>query len=323
MTNKMKYCLIGDEISKTLVEPTKEDAQLSGLYLWSRAFQLYGSKGDIQPLWRKEDLEEYDIIHVNYTPSNIQLPTVIKKELGNSSSTKLIMNVDLDNRYWGLEWSRHMTNFTHELSIADVIFHVEPKGAEILEHLLNKKVNVLPHPVDVTNLYSYIRKEREPIIGTIFHRYFPNTLIPFTAQKQIPLRRILFAFQPVNNKKLVANAGMFDQILKIRSFKENIIELSKCLIGCDLYEGFTYGRSVVELAALGIPSVCSSTIASTKKLFPFTSVDPFDTKGAEKLFVKLYENEDFCDTVIKHAHTECSQYSIKNSYIKFIEMIEY
>ena len=205
--------------------------------------------------------------------------------------------------------------------MADAVFHVEPHGAEILEHIIDKKVNVIPHPVDVTNLYDYIRKEREPIIGTIFHRYFPNPLIPFTAQKNIPLRKILFGYQPVKNTRTVANAGMFDQIIPLKPFKENIIEVSKSLIGCDMYEGFTFGRSVVELAALGIPSVCSSTISASNKLFPLTSVDPFDVNSAEKLFFKLYEDEEFCNEVITYAHKECSQYSIKNSYTKFIEMM--
>ncbi len=322
MSTKLRYCLIGDDIGDKFVDPNKDEAQLSGLYQWSNAFQKYGSCGEIHPLWRKEEIEDYDIIHVNYTPSNIQLPTVIRNELGDSSSTKLVINVDLDVRYWGTNFSYHLINFMTELKKADILFHVEPKGAEILEQLLDRKVHTLPHPVDVTNIFDYMRKEREPIIGTIFHRYFPNTIIPFIAQKNIPLRRVLFGFQKVNKKNIVANAGMFDQILPNISFKEGLAEVSKCLIGCDLYEGFTYGRSVVELAALGIPSVCSSTISATEKLFPYTSVDPFDVKGAEKLLYKLYEDEEFCNEVIKYAHKECGQYSIKNSYTRFVEMLE-
>ncbi len=322
MSTKLKYCLIGDTLDGDVVNANKGRPQLSGLFLWSKAFEMYGSKGNISTIWRKEDLEEYDIVHVNYTPSNIQLPSIIKQELGNSSSTKLIVNIDLDVRYWGFNWSYYLNILTNELRLADAVFHVEPVGAGILEHMIDRKVSILPHPVDVTNIYNYMRKEREPIIGTIFHRYFPNTIIPFTAQKNIQLRRVLFAFRPVEKKTVVANAGMFDQILTTRSFIDNLNEVSKCAIGCDLYEGFTYGRSIIELAALGVPTVCSSTISASGKLFPFTSVDPFDIKGAERLFIRLSEDEQFANDVIIHANKQCSQYSIKNSYTRFMEMLE-
>ena len=322
MSTKLSYCLIGDDRGNNIINPKIDTVQLSGLYLWSRTFEKYGSHGEIHPIWRKEDLEKHDIIHVNYTPSNIQLPTIIRQELGDNSSTKLVINVDLDVRYWGTNWPYYLTQFMNELKMADKLFHVEPHGADILNHILNKKVHTIPHPVDVTNIFDFVRKEREPIIGTIFHRYFPNTLIPFTVQKNIPLKKVLFSFQPVNKKRIVSNAGMFDQIISVQSFKKHLTELSKCAIGCDLYEGYTFGRSIVELAALGIPSICSSSIAASNKLFPYTSVDPYDVRGAEKLLLKLCNDDDFTDTVIKHANKNCGFYSLKNSYTKFIEMIE-
>lgn len=320
--NQLNYCLIGDPKGKSVVDAEKGSLQLSGLYLWSRAFNQFGKGGDIEQYWRGEDLEEFDIVHVNYTPSNNQLPTIIKNELGTSSSTKLVLNVDLDIRYWGANWAYYLTNFTRDLKEADVLFHVEPHGAELIEHLIHKKVHVNPHPVDVSNIYDYMTEtKREPIIGTIFHRYFPNTIIPYAAQMNIPLRRVLFGFQPTGKQGIVANAGMFDQIIKYQYFKDYIKELAKCSLGCDLYEGYSYGRATIELAGLGIPSVVSNTIGASH-LFPETSVDPYDVKGAEQLFIKLIENDDFRNHVILQAHERCKMYSIENSYKRFVEMME-
>uniref|UniRef100_A0A6M3M6H7 Putative glycosyltransferase n=1 Tax=viral metagenome TaxID=1070528 RepID=A0A6M3M6H7_9ZZZZ len=319
--NKLSYCLIGDLKGANVVDPNNDKVQLSGLYLWSRAFNLFGKKGTIEPFWRKEDLEDYDIIHVNYTPSNNQLPTIIKDELGSSSSTKLVLNVDIDIKYWGSNWAYYLTNFIRDMKKADVLFHVEPRGAELIEHLIGKTVHTNPHPVDSTNIYDDMREEREPIIGTIFHRYFPNTIIPYTAQKNIPLRRVLFGHQPVGKHGVVANAGMFDQILGYQPFNEYIVELSKCAIGCDLYEGFSYGRATVEFASLGIPAVVSNTIAASN-IFPQTSVHPYDVKGAESMFKKLIEDNEFCNEVIMEAHEGCKMYSLENSYKRFVEMME-
>jgi hypothetical protein len=320
MTEKLSYILIGDSRGTELMNKT-DQLQLSGLYLWSTAFSRFGKSGTIEPFWRKEDLEDFDIVHINYTPSNIQLPTVIRDELGSSSSTKVVMNIDLDVSQMSPSWAYYTNAMVKELKMADVIFHVEPKGAEILSHLLDREVRVCPHPVDVSCLYDSIKAEREPMIATIFHRYTGCTLIQYIAQRNIPLRRVLMGYTPIGKVGAVANAGMYDQILPYMSFQEHVEEVSKAAVGCDMYSGYSYGRAAIEFAALCIPSVVSDTIAASH-LFPETTVHPFDTKGAEERFRRLISDEDFANSVIKTAHDGCSYYSLQNSYARFIEIME-
>jgi len=319
---KYSYLLIGDSKGKNIVDPMSEEPQLSGLYLWSRAFQKYGSKGNMDNFWRKEDLEDYDIVHVNYTPSNMQHPSVIRDQLGDSSSTKLVINVDLDTHYWGVNFGYHFNDFIRELNLADILFHVEQKGAETLTMLLDREVHINPHPVDVTGIFNYSLKEREPIIGTIFHRYFPNTVVPYTIQKDIPLRRVLFGHVPVGKHGVVANAGIYDQVLPMQGFKTNLQELAKCAIGCDLYEGHTFGRTIIELAALGVPTLCSSTIEAGQRLFPQTTIDPYDISRGKELITLLAEDLDFANSVILEANKSCSFYNLENSHARFVEMVE-
>jgi len=111
----MKYLLIGDPKGKETANKgaSSDDIQLSGLYLWQQTFNENGGTGVINTLWRKEDLEDYDVVHVNYTPSNIQAPTIIRQELGNSSSTKLVLNMDLDIARLSPTWSYHLTNMVN------------------------------------------------------------------------------------------------------------------------------------------------------------------------------------------------------------------
>ncbi|TFG97074.1 hypothetical protein E4H12_09505 [Candidatus Thorarchaeota archaeon] len=298
-----------------------DDIELSGLYLWQKAFAEYGDGGVIDTLWRGEDLEDYDIIHINYTPSNIQLPTVVRQELGNSSSTKMVINMDLDVARLSPNWAYHLTNMVNEMRMADNLFHVEPEGAKILGHLLDKKVTVNPHPVDVTRLYDYIRNEREPMIGTIYHRYTADTLTQYIAQKDIALRKVLFGYN-AGKHHYVANQGMYDDIIPYTNFKDYIGEISKSFIGCDLFNGFAFGRVPIEFAALGIPAVVSNTIGAAKRLFPYTSVDPFDVVGAGKIFERLTTDPDFADKVILHAHSNCGYYSLQSAHARFMEMIE-
>jgi len=319
MTDKLSYILIGDPKGKELANKG-DNLRLSGLYLWSTAFEHFGKAGAMDTFWRKQDLEEFDMVHINYTPSNLQLPTIIRDELGYGSSTKIIINIDLDVSIMSQNWAYYTHAMIKGLHEADVIFHVEPKGAEILSHLLDRDVKVCPHPVDVSALYDYIKKEREPMAGVMFHRYTPSTLIPYIALRNIPLRRVLFGYQ-AGKQPTVANAGMYDQIMLYTSFQEHVEEFSKSAVGCDLYQGYSYGRTVVESAGLCVPMVCSSTIAASH-LFPETTVHPFDTHGAEEKFKRLVSDDDFADEVIKTAHNACGLYSLKNSYSRFLKMLE-
>jgi len=316
---KKSYILIGDPKGKELANKG-DNLRLSGLYLWSTAFEKFGKAGTMDTFWRKQDLEEFDAVHINFTPSNLQLPTIIRDELGYGSSTKIIINIDLDVSIMSQNWAYYTPAMIKGLKACDVAFHVEPKGAEILSHLLDTEVKVCPHPVDVSALYDYIKKEREPMTGVMFHRYTPSTLIPYIALRNIPLRRVLFGYQ-ASKQPTVANAGMYDQIMLYTTFQEHVEEFSKSVLGCDLYQGYSYGRAVVEMAGLCIPSVISNTIAASH-LFPETTVHPFDTKGAEEKFKRLVSDDDFADEVIKTAHAGCSIYSLKNSYNRFLRMLE-
>lgn len=344
MTNKYSYLLIGDPRGRDIANKNSE-IMLSGLYLWSTAFERFGNEGVIDPVWRKDDLECYDIVHINYTPSNMQLPTIIRDQLGNSSSTKLVINVDLDLQHWGVNWAYNATTMMKELQMADMLFHVEEHGAEVIDHMLGMgKCFTLPHPVDVSGLFDHIRKERgvidtpeqpasleeqrmcfqdrwEPFIATMYHRYTADTFTPWLAQKNIQMRKVLFGYTP-GKHAYVPNAGLYDQVIQYQGFKAHINELSKAAVGVDLYSGFTYGRSVVEMAGLCVPAVASNTITAARHLFPETCVQPYDIKGAEAAIKRLLEVDGFADNVIKQAHDRCGFYSLKSSYKRFVECFE-
>jgi len=320
---KLKYLLIGDSRGQKFQnEPDSNDLKLAGLYQWSNTFRGFGAGGDIQPYWRKEDLEEFDIIHINYTPSNTQLPQWVREELGSSSSSKIVINVDLDAKQWGQNFAYNILSMRKDLECADVLFHVEPHGAELLEHLLGRKVHVNPHPVDVSRIYDFRTKDDQDMAGVMYHRYTADTLVPYLILKDIPIRRVLFGYTPAGKLPVVSNAGMYDEIRMYENYQEHIINFSKSFIGIDLYSGYSYGRAPIEMAALAIPGVVSSTLGCANRLFPYTQVDPFDVKGAKEIIKALSTDQEFINTVITYAHNACSYYGLKQSYERFIEMME-
>lgn len=313
--NKLSYCLIGDPTAVEGVKQSK-DVVLSGLWQWHLAFDKFGKKGDVRLLRRKEELEEYDIIHINMTAGNLALPDMVRDELGDSSDTKLVVNIDFDVMQWGANW-QYPTLLLKAVDCADMIFHVERTGAGILSYALGQKVNTLPHPVDVVGLDRYKKSEREPTIVTMWHRYIPDCMTPYIAQKDIPLYRVL-----LGHTGKVPTLSMYDFVYKPQPFVDGIETMSSATFGCDLYPGRSYGRSVVDFAALAVPCVCSNTIEASNRCFPDLCIDPFNVASAHRLFELLSKDSDFLIDSYTYAYEAAGYYSQENCYDRFVKALE-
>lgn len=313
--NKLSYCMIGDPAAIDRIKKD-DDVVLSGLWQWSLSFDKYGKKGDVRLLRRKEELEEYDIIHINMTAGNLALPQMVHDELGDDSSTKLVANVDFDVVQWGANW-QYPTLLTKAIDCADMIFHVESTGANILEHVLNRNIHTLPHPVDVVGLDKYKKTDREPTITTMWHRYIPDCTLPYFAQKDIGLYRVLLGYSGK-----VPTLSMYDFVYPLRDYISTIETISSSKFGCDLYPGRTFGRSIVEFAALAVPCVCSNTIESSNRCFPDISIDPFDIKKAHEIYTNLIDDDEKYVSAFTYAYEAAGYYSQENSFNRFIECIE-
>ncbi|GAH24936.1 unnamed protein product [marine sediment metagenome] len=313
---KYSYVMIGDPMAvrgtKTLKEPL-----LSGLWLWHKAFDKFGKKGEVRLLRRKGDFEDYSCIHLNMTGGNLGLLHRIRDELGDSSSTKIVCNLDFDVSAWGRNWM-HPTLLEKELQCADILFHVEPVGASVLEFALKRKVYCLPHPVDIDNIDSYKTDDMEPYTAFIFHRYYPDITIPYFAIRDLPLYSVLLGYKGGNVPALT----MYDQYYGYLPFIEMIEAMSLATLGLDLFHGYSYGRAVCEFAALAVPCVCSETIAAGQRCFPDLVVKPFDIKKTHDLMEKLLKDKEFYQSVYTKAYKEVAYYSLKNCYERMAQILE-
>lgn len=314
--NQFSYCLIGDRLAVAGVDDhDKAVPILSGLWQWQAAFKKYGNDGDVRLVRSKDELEEYDIIHINMSAGNLALPQMVAEEL-KDSDTKLVVNVDFDVMQWGANW-QYPTLLLKAVDCADMVFHVESTGAKILEHVLKRRVHTLPHPVDVVGLDQYKKTEREPTIVTMWHRYIQDCTLPYFAQKDIPLYKILLGYGG-----RVPTLAMYDIARKPQPFVDAIETMSLATFGCDLYPGRTYGRSVVEFAALTVPCVCSNTIEASCRCFPDLAVDPFDVKGANQKFKELVDDEEKLVDIYRYAYNASGYYSQHECYCRMVEAIE-
>ena len=312
---KLSYVLLGDSVAWDK-NKTKKERLHSGLWQWSRAFDEFGERGEIRLIFQKEELEKYDVCHINLTGGDMALPQRIRDELGNSSSTKLIVNMDFDPMLWGQTWA-YPTLMEKSLRAADMVFQVDSRGAKYIERIINKPAYALPHPVDVNGLDKYKKEDREPTIVTIWHRYIQDCITPYYAQRGLPAFKILLGYTGQTH-----NIGMFDWVHKYLPFLEGIEIMSKAAFGYDMYMGYNYGRAVIEFAALAVPCVCSSTSEAGTRLFPTLAVHPLDINRQHDLFMELIENEDKKEDAYKYAYDAAKYYTIKNSYARMVDALE-
>ena len=313
---KYSYVMLGDKIA---FEKTKTPKRLlkSGLWQWYLAFDKYGKKGDVRLIRRKVDFEEYDLVHVNMTKGNFALLHHIRGELGNSSSTKIIANIDFDVGSWGMKWE-YPTLLEKALQCANLVFHVESRGAKVLEYVLKRPVPCLPHPVDIDGLDTFREDNREPYTVNIYHRYYPDIVSSYWVTRDLPLNLVMLGYKGGN----VPSLSMYDHDLGLIPFIEAIEIMSKATFGLDLFHGYNYGRAVAEFASLAVPCVCSKTIDACNRLFPDLSVNPFDIKKANNLFKKMIKDGEFHENVFKKAYYEAGYYSQKNSYLRMCKALE-
>lgn len=286
------------------------------MWQWSRAFQRYGKKGEVRLVRRIEDIDT-DILHINLTDGNLALPQMYRDILGDSSSTRIVVNIDFDVGSWGSTW-RHPTLVEKALQAADMVFHVCSTGAAVLEHALKRPVLTLPHPVDIKGLDAYKKMDREPYLVNIHHRYEQDITLPYWAIRDLPLTNVLLGY----HKGTVPPLPMYDQTFKHIPFLDAIDVMSKAKFGLDLFHRRNYGRTVIEFAALAVPCVCSETIDACHRCFPDLVVNPFDIKRVNELFWKMIKDDEFYTEVFRKAYFAAEYYGQKACYERMVEALE-
>lgn len=319
MVNKPKYLLFGG------YDLDQSGPLLSGLFLWPEVFKRYGGGGDHYATLAKDHLEKYDVIGVNYTPGASSYVAAIRERLGDHSSTKIVMNVDFAIGMWN---TIDPYNLRINAGMADALFHVEPMGAQRLSRFLGRPVTCMPHPVDIDGIKKLKVQELQTMaIGCQYHRY-NNTWDPYFyathgLRQEFPLMRtVLFGLITTEKSRTVPLNAMFDEVIERTTFSQYLKMLSTCYIAMDITPDFTFGRGVVEAAALGVPVIGSNTIEAARRCFPDLVVNWHDDEGMEKLARELLNDEGWLAEIGTRGMKEAEYYNMKNSYDRMLLALE-
>ena len=243
---------------------------ISGLYHWA---QVFSGEIGAPPL---DSLSDYDIVHLNFTGGSLGHVHRIAEACRRSLHTKFILNVD----YSVDLWSNNIpfpTLFLKEIDQVDLIFHVEPRGAALLETALKRHVPVIPHPVDVSSLASVaFQIERQPILSVISHRYdndyMEAWLLAETIRQETGVATALFLCNANAQQDFVDRVlPMFSGGCVWSDYDDFIYRIAESSVVYDTASLSTFGRVVGECAAMGVPVVCNDSCFAGRELFPETT----------------------------------------------------
>lgn len=317
MTKKLRYMLFAGYNLK--------DYQQGGLMQWSHAFEKYGAKGDTQPNLTKEILENYDIVAVNYVAKNASYLAAMREALGKSSSTKIVCNVD----FAMLMWSKMDPYVLKKmLADADMVFHVEPYGAERIHSLTGIDVAVLPHPVD-TELVKAFRIEgavKPPVVWSCqYHRYFNTWCDYFYAtqelKKEYDARTVLMNLTVTEENKMPFNS-YFDEIIESMQYEQYLQLLARSWLNMDTTPDYTYGRGVVDAAVLGVPTITDCNCYAGRIIWPALQVNYGDDRSVRERIKYVMDTDGVLETEAKAGIQRAEIFGLKTSYDRMVAELE-
>lgn len=267
----------------------------SGLTQWGKAFKGNYNVPDA------EELDNYDVVHINYTPSNVGKLRYLKK-LIDGRNVKIVVNIDHAIDLWGANGFTEINQMYDELQLADHIFCVESTMAESVGKLLGRIVYRIPHPTDTEMLRRnfLINKEEKEKAGDLavtvfFHAYDKNWLLVsnlLNKMKKEDDRIIALAIGATEGMPAFFR-NTFDMIYNRIDFKTTMNLVARSDVVIDTAVTHSYGRVPIEAACLGVPCVTHEFVESGAILFPQLNVDIYNVNDT---FEAIYRAADLVES---------------------------
>ena len=290
----------------------EESVHRPGVYQWHTAFNKGKDTGEVRHTLNiaPEELQNYDIIHINGCGADADLLPKVKQAL-RGSSTKVIFNLDYAFENWQSGFPR-VQGFYQTVMQADFIFAVEPGQQALLNYLIHhvlkpprKKVSVpiIPHPCDVQGLHAaYVpHEERMDKIIVCFHRYDKHVYIPSAITWNLEAYHPTLPSKVIKVPVFMAGVGgdfvvpldLFDGWICYKNWGFYVYELSHATIGMEYYGIHSHSRFPEECACLGVPCVGNTNSYSVVRLHPLLAHGMLDFAGMRRSLARLMGDKEF------------------------------
>jgi len=312
--SKLKYCFVAYGLFQDLltVKP-----MMTGCYQWIRVFD-----GDAKNYKQLDDPEKYDVIQVNLDGYDWRIVHHLKERL-RGSSTKVVANQDYAPETYKDSFE-HFQDFQIAMRDADFTFATTPSAQESMQILCGdkQKVHMIPHPCETHVLKHVGTTKKYDKCAVIFHRYFNDTITPWIIMQNLGIDYVLAAYYKQYDKWKRRTNSMYPQLVGFLKFPDFMKFLKEMKMGLFMPLSWTYGRVVCDAAALGVPMVASSTVYSSRVLFPLTSVYPMEYDQARDRLIRLQRDDTFYQEVVDIAKYNVEYFGHKQSKERYMAMLE-
>lgn len=306
---------------------------IGGFYTWHLAFNAH-------PLWTGEftytkskfgKLKDYDIIYVCLAKPEVDghIATLIRDEIGYKKDSPLLVGaVDYAVEIWDQPFNP--LGVREQLAQCDVILASEPALTSSLNALMReRKVHTVPHPSNLDFLKAHKKdvSQRQFNISCMIHRYDNNwkaifaTVFDVIRRKQsgeeMPdLEAIVLAGDKQSEIELMP---FFGKVSFGDMYSKQMEHLSRQLMCVDSYHRLhTYGRTVVDCAAIGLPLVGTKLQYLQQKLFPALTTQSYDLCAQQDIIQRLIKDKDFYKEVVDYAFKRVDEYGLIPSAERFM-----
>ena len=243
------------------------------------------------------------------------------KELTKNSSTIIVGNHDHSPELWAKSME-HPHIWKQTVDNCDAIFATTPTAHNLMNNILDTKVNLIPHPCETHVMKRIGTVKKFDHIAVVHHRYDNNVLMPFLHLEKFKKTLTLIGYHESEDPRNRITKCLYDNILSYMPFPDFIKVMKEAYYLYDSYEGYSYGRVGCDAACLQTPLVGSKNVYSHQILYPYTSVNQYDTKEIQSKFDKLINDGEFYDKVIKTAYERVEHFNWVNSKKRFKEMLD-
>jgi len=164
------------------------------------------------------------------------------------------------------------------------------------------------------------------VIACQYHRYLDSWHDYWWGLKEIretykDYKVVLMNYTAPEKKGRVPIVCMFDEVMGRMKYFEYLKLLSHVTINIDITPDYTYGRGVVDAAALGVPTIGSKTISAAQMLFGSLMVESGRDNDVKQKCINLLEDDKFYEYIANDAGQTCDYYSLEKSYNRMVDVI--
>ena len=320
----LRYCHVVERITPEMKSALEEIPSRGGMYNW--LFVHKGCMRTLNDLRASGDFEKYDVLQVNLSPVDQMIIKELRDTLPKSSSTLLIGNNDYVTESWD-SWGQHPLQYQHYQGFADGVFGTEPyqvsnmiEGAYCIPH---------PHRIEVLKRIGNDDLELDKFkIGILYHwwegRSYHQSLLMSRLRAKYPklVSRVYGYYRPDKDKSAAWARVMFDNMMPLMQFPAFMRSLMTNRLILEQCSYHTYGRTTVDTAALGIPSIGTDRVFSMRHCWKNMCCDPFDQKKLLELADKVLKGGEWLQEQVDYARESCEYFNYDNSRQRYLAMVE-